>query len=303
MLGQAVTFTATVTNTVSPAPARAVRGPRDATPAGTVTFYDNDAVLGTGALNANGQATYTTAALLAGTHPITATFPGDANFSSGTSNQVNQVVNNPVPTITLISPTSAAVNAPDFTLTVTGTNFINGAVVRFGSNDLATTFSNSTQLTALVPKSFLSAAGNVNVIVVNPSNYASTPTTFTITPTNSAVTVTLSSSCNPCFSSQVVRLTATVVNTIILAPVGTVRAPRDAMPGGTVTFQDGGTNIPGCINVPLNGAGQAVGTTSFQGGRHTITALYSGDTNFNPATGTLTLNINYILLLPHIQKH
>jgi len=48
--GRSVTFTATVSSAAG-------------TPTGTVTFYDGAITLGTGALNASGQATFTTAAL------------------------------------------------------------------------------------------------------------------------------------------------------------------------------------------------------------------------------------------------
>ncbi len=81
------------------------------------------------------------------------------------------------------------------------------------------------------------------------------------------------------------------------------RLPSNAVPGGTVTFQKNGTNIPTCVAVQLNGAGQAVCTTTLTAGTHTITANYSGDANFNAATGTLTLNVNQNkLFLPLIRR-
>ena len=216
----------------------------------------------------------------------------------------------PAPTLTSISPTSAAVNAPDFTLTVTGTNFIATSSVQWYNGTftttLATNYSSATKLTATIPKSLLAAAGPVSVTVFNPppdGNVTSNVTNFTIIPTNSAVTVTLTSSCNPCFPYQRVILTATITNTVTPAPPRAVRAPRDAVPTGTVTFQDNGNNIPGCVSIPLNGTGQAICTTALPGGTHTITALYSGDANFNPASGTLIESINYMQLLPVIRKN
>ena len=47
---------------------------------------------------------------------------------------------NPVPTLTSISPASAQPVGSAFTLTVTGTNFINGSVVRWNGSDRTTTF-------------------------------------------------------------------------------------------------------------------------------------------------------------------
>ena len=61
------------------------------------------------------------------------------------------------------------------------------------------------------------------------------------------------------------------------------------MPTGTVTFKDG-TTILGTGTV--NSSGQATFSTSaLSGGRHTITASYGGDENFNAANGTLTQTV------------
>lgn len=78
LFGQAVTFTATVS---SPA----------GTPSGTVTFFDNGAALGTGALN-NGAATFVASSLAVGTHSITATYGGGAGFPTSSSPVLSQVV-------------------------------------------------------------------------------------------------------------------------------------------------------------------------------------------------------------------
>jgi hypothetical protein len=88
--GQSVTFTATVTGV---------------SPTGTVTFKDGGTVLGTGTLNANGQATFTTSSLSVGSHSITAAYGGDANNVASTSavltQLVTQLVNIPADSIRL----------------------------------------------------------------------------------------------------------------------------------------------------------------------------------------------------------
>ena len=78
-LGQAVTFTATVTSSAT------------GTPTGTVTFQDGASALGTGTLS-GGTATFTTSGLTAGTHSITAIYGGDANFAGSTSPVLTQTV-------------------------------------------------------------------------------------------------------------------------------------------------------------------------------------------------------------------
>jgi Bacterial Ig-like domain (group 3) len=63
----------------------------------------------------------------------------------------------------------------------------------------------------------------------------------------------------------------------------TVSGP-DTMPTGTVTFMDGATAIG---TGTLNASGVATfATTTLAGGSHTITAVYSGDTNFNTVSSS-----------------
>ena len=54
-------------------------------------------------------------------------------------------------------------------------------------------------------------------------------------------------------------------------------------PGGTVDFKDGTATIAGCAGLPVNAAtNSATCTTSaLTVGSHSVTAAYSGDTNFN----------------------
>jgi hypothetical protein len=79
--GESVTFTATV-SAVSPAV-----GP----PTGEVDFFSDGSFLGSGTLSA-GVATFTTDALHAGDHTITAHYVGDGNFSPSDSNTYVQSV-------------------------------------------------------------------------------------------------------------------------------------------------------------------------------------------------------------------
>ena len=93
--GQTVTLTATV-SAVAPA---------TGTPTGTVTFRDGATVLSTVTL-VNGSASFQTAALAVGSHPLTATYNGSATFSTSTSAVVTQIVNAPAAAATSTSLTS-----------------------------------------------------------------------------------------------------------------------------------------------------------------------------------------------------
>ena len=78
-----MTFTATVT----------AKSPGGGIPTGTVTFKDGPSTLGTATLNGSGQAMFTTSTLAAGSHSITASYGGDANFKGSTSPKFTQTVN------------------------------------------------------------------------------------------------------------------------------------------------------------------------------------------------------------------
>ncbi|MGA7785525.1 MAG: IPT/TIG domain-containing protein, partial [Candidatus Acidiferrales bacterium] len=88
----------------------------------------------------------------------------------GASNAVNFTVNNPVPVITPpLVPSSAIVGSAGFTLTVNGTGFVNGAVVKFGGANRVTTFVSATQVTAAILAADIAAVGTPAVVVTNPA--------------------------------------------------------------------------------------------------------------------------------------
>lgn len=92
----------------------------------------------------------------------------------------------PAPAITTINPTTAVAGSAGFTLTVTGKDFANTAVIYWGSKPLPTNFSSSTQLLGSVTAAELTSATTVNVTVVNPapSSATSNAVSFIITPSN-----------------------------------------------------------------------------------------------------------------------
>jgi hypothetical protein len=75
-------------------------------PAGTVSLYDAGAFNSNATINANGDATFSSATLSIGTHTLTATYNGDVDFVAATS----------APVIATIGPTATA----DFSLASTG---------------------------------------------------------------------------------------------------------------------------------------------------------------------------------------
>ncbi|HKP02320.1 MAG TPA: Ig-like domain-containing protein [Chthoniobacterales bacterium] len=153
VVGQSLTFTATVTNTGTPGP----------TPTGSVTFQDltyqgTTAVtttLGTVSLS-GGQAAITTSSLTAGSgflgnHLITATYNGDANFSSGSARLVQKV--HPSASATSLTSSPNPSNAgQSVTFTATVTPVPSGSTARTGM----VTFQEGNTVLAQVP---LNASG------------------------------------------------------------------------------------------------------------------------------------------------
>ncbi|MGO9809271.1 MAG: MBG domain-containing protein [Isosphaeraceae bacterium] len=110
-LGDPVTFTATVT------PAQTGAG----TPTGTVQFSIDGATVGNPIVLSSGSATFTTSALLVGSHSVTAAFTSDTgqfNPSSGTLTG-SQMVNPAETTITVASSTQTSDYGQSLTFTAT----------------------------------------------------------------------------------------------------------------------------------------------------------------------------------------
>ncbi len=107
----------------------------------------------------------------------------------------------------------------------------------------------------------------------------STPLTYTVNP--DPTTTTLTSSPSVTAVGQSVTFTATVA----------ANAPGSGTPTGTVSFFDG-SSLLDTVNLPTGGPDEVSFTTSaLSVGNHTITAVYSGDSNFVTSTSTGTTEV------------
>jgi hypothetical protein len=115
----------------------------------------------------------------------------------------------------------------------------------------------------------------------------------TVTTTAAATTTVLASSLNPSAPGQAATFTATV----------SAVSPATGTPTGTVTFNDGTTMLGTAI---LSGGRATFSTSTLSTGTHSITAAYSGDTNFGGSTSLVlvqtvqssgSLNQNYVTQL------
>ncbi|MDE2126477.1 MAG: exo-alpha-sialidase [Armatimonadetes bacterium] len=84
------------------------------------------------------------------------------------------------PTLTSLSPSSAIVGGPGFTLLVNGSGFQSGAVVAWNGTGLTTTVTSPTQLQATVPATDIAATGTASVTATNPGSAASNALSFAI---------------------------------------------------------------------------------------------------------------------------
>ena len=78
-------------------------------------------------------------------------------------------VPNPVPAIISASPFSAKQNSGGVTVTLDGSGFVNGAVVRWNGSSRTTSFISYTQVSATIPASDLVSAGTATITVTNPA--------------------------------------------------------------------------------------------------------------------------------------
>ena len=245
----------------------AVTAPGAGTPTGNVTV-SNGTTSCTGTVAAGTcSLTFNTA----GSHPLTATYAGDANFSTSVSAAEPHQVNRAVTTTTITSDTpdpsvvgqSVTVNytvtstagTPTGNVTVSnGTTSCTGTVAA-GTCSLTFPTAGSHPLTATY-------AGDANFDVSTSAVEA-----HTVNPASTTTTIT-SDSPDPSVVGQAVTVSYTV----------TANAPGSGTPTGNVTVSNGTTSCTGTV------AGGSCSITFTTAGSHPLTATYAGDADFNGST-------------------
>ncbi|HTC93753.1 MAG TPA: Ig-like domain repeat protein, partial [Terriglobales bacterium] len=270
VFGQSVTFTATVTAVA----------PGSGTPTGTVTFKDGGSTIGTGTLS-SGVATMAISTLVIGNHTITAAYGGDTNFSGSSSGTLTQTVNQASSTTTVSSSANPSVFGQSVTFTATVSAVAPGAgspsgAVQFqdGGSNLGSAVTLSAG-TATLGTSLLSVGThNITAVYLGDANFnGSTSPSLAQTVNQDASSTSVSSSVNPSSFGQIVTFTATV----------SAALPGSGTPTGMVQFKDGASNLgaPAILN---SGAATSSAISSLTVGSHSITAVYSGDSNFSGST-------------------
>jgi hypothetical protein len=103
--------------------------------------------------------------------------PGTYEFRLFENNGYTRLATSPVvtvlpgpPVISSLSPAAAAVGGAAFTLTVDGSAFTSGSIVRWNGANRVTTFSGPTRLLASIPATDLTTVGTAQVTVFDPSS-------------------------------------------------------------------------------------------------------------------------------------
>jgi hypothetical protein len=260
--GDSVTFTATL-------------APLSAT--GTVTFYDGVTVLGSGPVTlTSGIATLPISSLALGTHAITAAYSGDSNNSPSISSALTQTVLTAT-TTTLTSSENPSISGDTVTFTATlaplaatGTVTFKHGVTTLGSVTLVN------GVAILAVNSLTLGEHSITAVYNGDSNYGVSTSSALNENVVTATTTTLISSLNPSSFGNSVTLTAT------LAPLAAT---------GTVTFKDGSTTL-GSGPVNLTSGVATLSLSSLAVGSHSLTAVYSGDSNYAVSTSlVVTQNV------------
>jgi FtsP/CotA-like multicopper oxidase with cupredoxin domain len=273
--GQNVTFTATV---------RPVTGA--GIPTGSVQFtVDGVDAGGVFTLNAQGRATYATAALPAGTHSVVAVYGGSATFAGAGSAGFDQVVNQVAAAAVVTSnrPTSVTGQSVTFTARVTPVAATGTVQFRLDGADIgAPAGLDATGRATLVTNALAVGAHTVSAVYGGNLNYQGATSLDITQQVNQASSRTVvTSSGSPAAAGSTVVFTATV----------TAVAPGTGTPTGTVQFTGDGVDV-GAPAV-LNASGQAAfALDTLTVGAHTVSARYPGDAGFAAsASGTLTQRI------------
>ncbi len=148
------------------------------------------------------QAFYSSTSIVANAGSISITAPDEPSMPAGEYMlflldkgvpSVAAIVNlgptaasNPLPLVTSLNPNSVAVGSSRFPLVINGGNFATNSAVKINGAALQTSFISATQMSAMVPASYMAKTGTNSITVSTPSPGGGTSgaLVLTVTPTN-----------------------------------------------------------------------------------------------------------------------
>ncbi len=252
-----------------------------------VSFTLDGAFAGTAVTDSNGIATLTgvpqSDAVGTDTGGIVASFAGDS-LNKLSQNSGDLVVSQAATSLSSVSGTATFGGTATLMATLTSSvtsQPIAGETVDFtlDGTSVGSAVTDSTGVATLSSVATTDAVGTHTGAVVasyaGSTNYLpAANATGDLVVSQASTTTTLASSTNPSVSGQSVTFTATVA----------VVSPGSGTPTGTVNFLDGTTVIG--TDEPLTAGVATFSTSSLAVATHSITAVYSGDTNFTTSTSS-----------------
>ncbi|MDP8957452.1 MAG: Ig-like domain-containing protein [Actinomycetota bacterium] len=242
-------------------------------------------------IDSNGDATCTTTHSSAGLHSITATYTGDAVYTTSFGT-LEQTVDKADTTTTLEPASVSAVATETVTYTATVTVDSPGSGPLTGDSDSVAFKRDGTDIPSCATQSVDTSTGvatatcivtfgaadigthSITAVYSGDVNYNQSPPSTGVTETviKASTTTTLTPTPNPAKTTESVTYSVTVE----------ADPPATGTPSGEVTFKDGGTAIPttaSCVNPAtlVNGEAQCTVSPYSSAGTHVITAEYSGD--------------------------
>ena len=189
-------------------------------------------------------------------------------------------VSNPMPVIASLNPSATTVGAGAFMLTVSGTNFVPGAVIQWNGTNRSTTFVSNTKLQATISSADVASAGTVKVTVVNPTpgGGSSAAFVFTINDVSPPVSLHITSPADGSTVAKKVTISANVTGNI-----------------QQVRFLVDGTLLGAPIQPPYFVTWDSTQVTN---GSHTITVTAVDGSGNSVASTEVTVNVNNVDTTP-----
>lgn len=268
-VGELVTFTVTAAGTGS------------GTPTGPVVINVDGAYVTTVTLDQTGRATFATATLRAGDHSVVADYPGDGTFGAATSTPRLHTVNPGATTVT-VSP-QAGVNGVGEAVTLTASIAADDPAAGTPSGTIQFLVDGS-PFGDPIPTASATATLQTNELTAGDHQISATysgsteflpgtsrPAMYRINPHLATVVLALSTSSGDL--GDVIQASTRVQS----------QSPNGPAPTGAVQFMVNGTPVGNPVPVTADGTAM-MPLRSLAAGVSMVTASYTGDTAFRPAS-------------------
>lgn len=285
VFGQPVVFTATVADTLNPTQPVS----------GAVLFSVNGQIVSMQTLLKN-SAQFTTSSLpVAAANQVEVQFVGNGTFLASSALVTQQV--NKAATTTTVVPSGVLLSGAEITLTASVATTAPGAGTPAGTVQF---FDGATSLSPSITVVSGSAAYTTNTLTVSGNIHSITAVYSGNSDFATSTSVAASVMINPASTST--TLTATPAasifgQSVVLSATVTAVAPGSGIPTSTVTFMDGAATLG---TATLSSGVATFSTAALTVGSHPITAVYGGDSEFNPSTSSISNVVVSALPIPAI---